>query len=234
MISTEGDYTDWSHIDYQPVIHELLPDGLVPFLSPGQSALEIGSGRGAVCFFLARHGLHALGIDINHDAIAVARQQALRDGLGLTLRFEVADILKQTDIGAFDFVLMIRVLTCFSEIASWQALLRRAYECIKPGGMIYVHDFLLAPLNENYLWRYERGRELGWRNGNFAVNDTRGRLLFIAHHHPNEEVEEVVAPYQVVSLQSHESRSMNGNACSMFEFLGIKRALTMVPIGQDF
>ncbi len=223
MTSTEGEYTDWRHVDYQPAISELLPHALVPFVVPGQTALEIGCGRGAVCFFLARHGLHALGIDINADAIAAARQQALSDGPGSSVRFEVADIIEEQDLGTFDFVLMIRVLTCFPEVATWQALLHRAHQCVKPGGMMYIHDFSLAPENENYRWRYQTGRDLGWRTGNFGVNDATGRRLFIAHHHSREEVEEIVAPYQIVSLQSHQSLSMNGNVCSMFEFVGTKK-----------
>jgi SAM-dependent methyltransferase len=222
MISTEGGYADWNDIDYQPAIPELLPEALVPFFRRDQTALEIGSGHGAVCFFLARHGLDALGIDINPDAISAARRQVASSDSGLTVRFDVADFLEQPDVGLFDFVLMIRVLTCFPGVDSWQALLRRAYACVKPGGMIYIHDFLFAPQIEGYRRRYERGKELGWRNGNFAVNDAKGRLLFIAHHHSKEEVDQIIAPYQMVSIQSHESLSMNGNPCRMFEFLGRK------------
>lgn len=220
MTSPAIDYDAWRHIDYKPAISELPPDALGPFLAKDQTVLEIGCGRGSVCLGLARRGLNVTGIDINEDSIEAARQKAIAEGL--VARFEMADVLANSAGGVYDLVLMIRVLTCFPEITSWEALLRGAYGRIRPGGMIWIHDFLMSPDNENYRQRYAQAADLGWRKGNFSVDDGMGRTLFIAHHHPEEELDTIAAPYRVLTLDFHESLSMNGNTCSMFRFLGRK------------
>jgi hypothetical protein len=76
---------------------------------------------------------------------------------------------------------------------------------------------------EAYRVRYEAGGRLGWRTGNFQVNDSQGNRLFIAHHHSLDEVASITASYESLSYRSHESLSMNGNVCRMFEFLGRRK-----------
>ena len=101
-----------------------------------------------------------------------------------------------------------------------QALLDRAHVHVKPGGLIYIHDFLSVPEIDNYRVRYEAGARMGWRPGNFAVDDQQGQLLFVAHHHSEEEVAAIARSYEQVLLEIHDLVSMNGNACRMFKFLG--------------
>jgi hypothetical protein len=137
-----------------------------------------------------------------------------------TVRFLEGDFLDPVDLGKFDLVLMVRTLTCFSQQADWRALLTRSLECVAPGGLIYVHDSLFTPENDSYRERYKEGARQGWRSGNFAVPAKHGGLLFIAHHHSMEEVGEIMDPYEKIFLNIHDSLSMNGNACRIFEFLG--------------
>ena len=97
-------------------------------------------------------------------------------------------------------------------------------QLLKSPGYIYIHDFLTSPDIEAYRSRYEAGASLGWRAGNFQVNDARGNRLFVAHHHLPEEVDSIRAGFETLSYHSHESLSLNGNACRMFEFLGQRRS----------
>ena len=215
-----GEYEDWACIDYQPAIAEFRPLVVLEHLPAGSTALDVGSNQGLTSLFLAQHGLNVLGIDINDSAIEKARLRAACVSLSGSVDFRVADILVDHLPGPFDIVLLIRVLTCFPDVSAWKALVRRAGSLIRPQGYIYIHDFMLFPESENYRLRYEAGASLGWREGNFSVNTSTGKLLFIAHHHSEEEVGVLVAPYQPVHFSIHESLSMNGNACRMFEFLG--------------
>lgn len=215
-----GGYRHWACIDYQPAIAELLPLVVPAHLPAGSTALDVGCNKGGVSLFLAQHGLNVLGIDINPAAIEEARFRATRTVIPGSIDFRVADILVDPPPGPFDIVLLVRVLTCFPEVAAWETLLKRAETLIGRQGYIYIHDFVLSPENENYRSRYEAGARLGWRHGNFSVKTSTGELLFIAHHHSEEEVAAIVSPYQRVHLSMHESLSMNGNACRMFEFLG--------------
>jgi len=215
-----GEYQDWAGIDYQPAIAEFSPLVVPEHLPVGSRALDVGCNKGGVSLFLAQHGLNVLGIDINPAAIEEAKLRATRTVIQGSVDFRVADILVDPPPGPFDIVLLVRVLTCFPEVAAWETLLKRAEALIRPQGYIYIHDFVLSPQSENYRSRYEAGARLGWRCGNFSVKTSTGELLFIAHHHSEEEVSAIVAPYQRVHFSIHESLSMNGNACRMFKFLG--------------
>jgi len=213
---------DWARIDYHPAIAELVPLRVLEHLRPGSMALDVGTNQGGNALFLAGHGFKVLGIDINRAAIETAKMRAQEAKLTELADFRVADVLEDPLMGQFDLVLLIRVLTCFPEYSDWQALLGRVKMLVKPLGYLYAHDFLYSPENEAYRARYEAGARRGWRTGNFQVNDAMGKFLFIAHHHSAEEVASITAEYESLHFSSHESLSMNGNMCQMFEFLGRK------------
>jgi SAM-dependent methyltransferase len=222
MRETVGEYSDWRFIDYEPAIAELFPHALLPYLSKGQTALDIGCNTGAVSLFLAEQGCNVLGVNLNPSAIQEAKERARATGLSSQARFLAVDITKASDLGEFDFVLMIRLLTCFSSLQSWRQLLQQAHSLIKKDGIIYIHDFKIVEGDTVYKDRYRNGEQLGWRSGNFAVNDSTGSLLFIAHHHSTGEIEEIASPYSKLELNFHHSLSMNGHECEMFEFIGRK------------
>ena len=227
MSPAGGEYEDWKHIDFQPPIADLVPLVVTAQLDAGQlpadgTALDVGCNRGGVSLFLAQHGLHVLGVDLNGAAIDEGNRRAAESGLSSLVNFKVADILKEPLSALFDVVLLIRILTCFPAASDWQALLKRAGALVGPHVYLYVHDFLLSPGSGNYRARYAAGAHMGWRPGNFAVNDADGALSFIAHHHSEEEVAAITAPWQRVDFSIHQSLSLNGNSCRMFEFLGRK------------
>jgi SAM-dependent methyltransferase len=217
-----GEYRDWARIDYQPSIADLVPLLVTGQLPPGSTALDVGCNKGGVSLFLAQHGLNVLGIDLNKAAIKQAKLMAANANLPGQADFKVADILLDPLSGPFDVVLLVRVLTCFPAVSDWQALLKRAGVLVGPQGYLYVHDFLLSPESGNYRARYADGARQGWRPGNFAVNDAAGALSFIAHHHSEEEVAAITASWNRIHFSVHQSLSLNGNPCRMFEFLGRK------------
>lgn len=214
---------DWTRIDYQPAIPDHPPVPVLQHVSPGSTVLDIGCNKGSDAIFLAGHGFRVLGIDINGAAIQVARLRAQAITAPGSAEFRVADIREEPVADRFDVVLLIRVLTCFAESSEWDALLRRTIQLLRPRGYIYVHDFLMSPDIDVCRIRYEAGAALGWRSGNFQVNDARGNRLFIAHHHSPAEVDAIRAGFESLTWRSHESLSMSGNPCRMFEFLGQKR-----------
>jgi len=224
MKAPGGKYEDWTSIEYRPAIADLVPSVVIEHLPLGSTALDVGCNRGGVSLFLAQHGLHALGLDINGASIDEANRRAAQAGLSGHVTFKVADILTEPLSALFDVVLLIRVLTCFPAVSDWQALLNRAGALVGPQGYLYVHDFLLSPDSGNYGARYAAGADMGWRSGNFAVNNAEGALSFIAHHHSEEEVASITAPWRRVHFSIHHSLSLNGNSCRMFEFLGGRAA----------
>ena len=223
MNQANGNFTDWKSIDYRPAIAEILPSALLLHISRGQSALDIGCNKGAASIFLAKNGLNVVGIDINSDALDIAGKRAETEGVGSAVRFAQSDIIASRDIGTFDLVVMIRLLTCIPVLENWNMALRQAYSALKHNGIIYINDFMIATETKNYRERYKAGQKFGWRPYNFAVNDKNGKLLFIAHHHPEDELNDIIRPYSKMSLHFQKSRSMNGNECNMFEFMGRKK-----------
>ena len=213
-----GKYGDWRCIDYKPALADLPLDSLIPYLRSGQRALDIGCNTGRTALWLHGRGLDVVGVDINADAVRQARESVNVGTVGL--RFIEGDFLDQIGLGTFEIAVMVRVLTCFPELTDWRALLNRALEYISPGGLIYIHDFLSMPENDSYRERYKEGVRQGWRIGNFAVPGKDGGRLFVAHHHSVEEVHEIMEPYEKIFLKVHDSISLNGNVCRMFEFLG--------------
>lgn len=217
-----NEYDRWRSIDYRPVLPELPSEPLAPYLHSGQRALEIGCNRGRTALWLASRGVEIVGIDINSEAILHAREQAKKLS-NIKARFIEGDFLNEPDTGTFDLIVMIRVLTCFSRVEDWRALLNRCFDCLTGEGLMYIHDFVMAPQCESYRERYREGARRGWQIGNFAVPGREGGMPFIAHHHSIEEITEIANPYQSMFLNFHDSVSLNGNACRMFEFLGKRR-----------
>lgn len=119
--------------------------------------LELGSARGDVTFFLARHAKEVVGVDASEDALLLA--EAGRKGRGLTnvsfVRSDVADLSRFED-ASFDAVAAIDLVEHIDD-PTLAAMLKEARRVLKPGGRLglytpdrahYVermkaHDFLL-------------------------------------------------------------------------------------------
>lgn len=166
--------------------------------------------------------MNVLGVDINTEAIA--RATMLPQPTDGSLSFRVLDAVTElsSEGQAFDVVVLIRVLTCLPDKHDWGTTLARIKNCLKPMGLLYVHDFLFSPEIGTYRSRYEAGALRGYGKGTFDVFDRGGRLQFTAHHHTEDEVRAITSQYTVVTFREHESESMNGNPCRMFEFIGQK------------
>jgi hypothetical protein len=72
-----------------------------------------------------------------------------------------------------------------------------------------------------YAGRYAEGEKQGFPKGSFESVAADGSI-FIAHHYRSEEIEEICRSFKHISLRFHEGRSLNGNRCEMFEFVGKK------------
>lgn len=220
----EASYMDWKRITYQPAIDHHLPIELVPALKDQAAVLDIGCHDGAVCLFLAREGFQVDGVDINADAVQRAVAATSAAGLAGRVSFTIADAVVEP-LAPHDAVTLIRVLTCIPNEVDWHRLLRRAWSAVRPGGLLYVHDFLRVGDNPAYKDRYEEGQARGWRAGNFLVKDRSGEELFVAHHHDSDELAAIAEGGETLLLRDHPSVSMNGNACHMFVYIGRKALL---------
>jgi 2-polyprenyl-3-methyl-5-hydroxy-6-metoxy-1,4-benzoquinol methylase len=104
-------------------------------LHTGLSLVELGCGSGWMTRFAARHGIHAEGYDISPEMIAIAREEAAREGLDVV--FEAGDY-EQLDLGRrFDACLIYDALHHSERPELVLAAARRA---LKPGGRILLAE----------------------------------------------------------------------------------------------
>jgi ubiquinone/menaquinone biosynthesis C-methylase UbiE len=103
------------------------------------TCLDVGCGSGDVTLDMARivgAAGRAVGIDIDQEKIALARQQAEDEGLS-NVEFRVADIPNSEEPAAFDLVHARFIL---SHLASPLQALTRMRRALHPGGKIIVAD----------------------------------------------------------------------------------------------
>jgi SAM-dependent methyltransferase len=107
-------------------------------LGPGWSCLDVGCGSGQVTLHLARQagpGGRAVGVDLDEDALEIARGAAAQAGLPAT--FVRADAAAPPERGAFDLAYARLVL---SHLADPMAAIRGMRDAVRPGGVVAVED----------------------------------------------------------------------------------------------
>jgi 2-polyprenyl-3-methyl-5-hydroxy-6-metoxy-1,4-benzoquinol methylase len=132
-------------------------------LHAGSSLVELGCGSGWMTRFAARHGVQAEGYDISPEMIAIAREEAEREGLDVV--FEAGDY-EQLDLGhRFDACLIYDALH-HSERPD--LVLAAAHRALKPGGRL----LLVEP---NWKHRFQ-GREASDAYGTTELGYSSHRL----------------------------------------------------------
>jgi 2-polyprenyl-3-methyl-5-hydroxy-6-metoxy-1,4-benzoquinol methylase len=112
---------------------------LVPYLVPGASVLDVGSGPGTITVDLAERvsPAQAVGIDASPDIVAVASAYATERGVR-NVRFEVGDAYRiDAADDTFDVVHAHQVLQHVSDPVAVLAEFRRV---TKPGGVVAARD----------------------------------------------------------------------------------------------
>lgn len=128
---------------------------------PGR-ALDIGMGQGRNALFLARQGWQVTGLDVADQAVAVARQQAQREGLKLDA--QVAP-METFDFGAARYDLVTYIYEgCFDEN---NGVLDKIKTALKPGGVLVFEFF-----------HRKAGQEMG--RPDFGCPDNAIKALFDA------------------------------------------------------
>jgi cyclopropane fatty-acyl-phospholipid synthase-like methyltransferase len=106
---------------------------------PSDRVLELGSARGDVTFFLARHVREVVGLDASDDALRMAERSRLARGIGNVsfAKGDVADLSLFPD-ASFDAVAAIDLVEHVDDptLASMLAESRRV---LKPGGRLGIY-----------------------------------------------------------------------------------------------
>lgn len=127
----------------QSKVKEILP--LLSNLSLSGSILDVGSGPGTISTALLEHfpDARATLMDIP-EVLDYAKERLEKTELGSRFEYCPANILELWDLekDAFDLILLSNIVHAYSE-TEISDVLERAVACLKPSGLILIHDFFL-------------------------------------------------------------------------------------------
>lgn len=167
--------------------------------------LDFGCGYGRTLAELRDAGYTNLtGIDFSEPLVS----RGLDENPGLDLRAYPGGPLPFED-NRFDAALMLAVFTCMPETRTQAETLLELKRVLRPGGLLYVTDFLINRDRRN-LDRYKLGQEKHGIYGIFEVND--GGVL---RHHDVNHMQALFFDFETVeftetvfpTMHGHESRA---------------------------
>jgi SAM-dependent methyltransferase len=163
--------------------------------------LDFGCGYGRVMVELDRAGYAALtGIDFSEPLVARGRAE----NPGLDLNAYPGGPLPYAD-DTFDAALMMAVFTCMTETRMQAQALLELKRVLRPGGVLYVCDFLLNRDRRN-LDRYQVGQEKYGIYGIFDVED--GGVL---RHHDRNHMEALFSGFETLYFEEDIFETMHGH-----------------------
>ncbi len=171
------------------------------FIAADAAILDVGCGYGRALLELRQAGFANLaGVEMS-PALLLRAQDALPDA---RLRSQEPPVIDFPD-AAFDAVLLLAVLTCIADDREQLALRDEILRVLRPGGVLYVNDFLLNDDARN-LARYRDGAARYGRYGVFTLPE--GAVL---RHHAPEYVREWLTPFQLRHYVETTYPTMNGH-----------------------
>ncbi len=146
---------------------------LLPPLTPGMKALELGCGEGQNSRWLARQGLSCTAIDISEGQLAYAREDAAKEELQIDFRCQSIESFSAPE-ATYD---LITSSHAFEFVESPFELIKRVATWLKPGGW-----FVLSTVHPVYNGDWVEAEE---EDG----SETWGRLL-VNYFSPIDDVRE--------------------------------------------
>ncbi|MES2408302.1 MAG: class I SAM-dependent methyltransferase [Pseudomonadota bacterium] len=107
-------------------------------LQSGQSALAVADGEGRNGVWLAQQGLQVLSVDSSSVAQAKAKKLAVERGV--TLQFEITDLLAW-DWGDARFDIIAAIFIQFADPAGRALQFEGIRRALKPGGMLLLQGY---------------------------------------------------------------------------------------------
>ncbi|MHB1175749.1 MAG: SAM-dependent methyltransferase [Sulfuriferula sp.] len=107
-------------------------------LQSGQSALAVADGEGRNGVWLAQQGLQVWSVD--SSSVAQAKAKKLAAERGVTLQFEVADLLAW-DWGDARFDIIAAIFIQFTDPAGRALQFEGIRRALKPGGMLLLQGY---------------------------------------------------------------------------------------------
>lgn len=128
-----------------PLVLELVAQSAARHLRPGQVILDLGCGAGNFTLRVLQEvsPLECHLVDLSGPMLE--RAQARLQSAGMTRVTTYQTDLRQLEIapGSFDCILAGAVLHHLRDESDWETVFKRLYGWLKPGGRLYVADFII-------------------------------------------------------------------------------------------
>lgn len=198
---------DWRRFDAEKIPSKTSTPHLDGFLSGLQATarknrplalLDVGCGTGRLSRQLYDRGFSVLGVDVNGDAVRIARELAVpADPAGRRLRFEEADWSKDhepgLDGGPFDVVVCQLVISIIGAARQRMNLLRHARNHLRPDGWLYLSASGVSDtINAAYARLYAEDFPLTGERHTYLSRDDRCQILYMTHHFTVAELTELL------------------------------------------
>ncbi len=162
--------------------------------------LDVGCGYGRVLAVLEGMGYTDLhGTDFSIGMI----ERGIRLHPQFDLRLMEHGTIPYKDETA-DVVILFAVLTCIASDEEQRDLIQEIHRVLKPGGILYINDFLLNDDARN-LARYEKGMA-GMPYGVFELPEGA-----VVRHHTRDHFEKLLPEFSPVYERENVFTTMNGN-----------------------
>jgi ubiquinone/menaquinone biosynthesis C-methylase UbiE len=174
--------------------------------------LDVGCGYGRTLEELHQLGYqHLIGIDFSQGMIERGKQQA--PYLDLRLKKDAGIDLPDQSI---DAVILFAVLTCIKNNEEQQALISKIHRVLKPGGILYINDFLINTDERNQ----SRYRKFEAKYGVYGIFELpEGAVL---RHHSEKWLKELLCNFRTLKYENLTFTTMNGHKSNGFYFIGKK------------
>ncbi len=180
------------------------------FVSKDSKILDVGCGYGRILNELSVAGFADLtGVDSAENMI----KRGMREYPNLNLVANPDGKLPFEE-NTFDAVILFGVLTCVPDNESQKKLLNDIKRILKPGGVIYINDFLLNSGFKRWLFYKKAQKETGIY-GAFKTYD--GATV---RHHSEDYILNLLSDFKTLDYQKFVIPTMNGNKSNSFGFIG--------------
>lgn len=182
------------------------------YVSKEHYIVDVGCGYGRILAELQHLGYSEL---IGFDPAEAMIRRGKKEHPSLKLRLMSKETLDLPNECA-DAVLLMGVLTCIASDAVQDRLLDEIFRVLKPGGILYVNDFLMNRDQRN-LTRYEKFKDLYGIPGVFVLPE--GAHL---RHHSEDRIRELFDRFAQIEYHRLTFRTMNGHTSNGFFYIGSK------------